>query len=171
MKTCIFDIDGVLNPVGIKPPKYVWKDWVEENVTDPSTGRDFPVKIACDVIDFIKEIDFREDVQIFWHTTWQRGANDLGAIFGLPEFPVLECPEFKTWNHRNSQGWWKTPAVERFLAVNDHDVLWVDDDLAVVSPLPHHRDGMILECIAPNQFTGLTPKHLKQIRKFLDGDE
>lgn len=169
MKTCILDVDGVLNPVGKKPPKHIWKDWEEEYVTDLQTGRDWQIKIATDVIDFIKEIDYRDDVQIFWHTTWQHGANDIARIFGFPEFPVLDAPEFKTWNHRDSQGWWKMPAVERFLAVNDHDVLWIDDDLAVVHPLPTHR--FKLEMIAPNQFTGLTPKHLKQIREFLDGDE
>lgn len=58
------------------------------------------------------------------------------------------------------------PAVERFLANDFHDVLWTNDDLAVVHPLPKHR--FKLKMIAPDQHAGLTPKHLKQIREFLD---
>lgn len=168
MKTWILDIDGVLNPVDIKPPTNIWKTWLEYDVTDLQTGKNYPVKIATDVIDFVKEIDFREDVNILWHTTWQFGANDVAEIFGLPQLPILAAPEFGTWNHRTSQGWWKMPAVERLLAVNDHDVLWTDDDLSVVHPVPQHRPGFRLEMIAPDQREGLTRKHLKQIREFLD---
>lgn len=170
-KTWILDIDGVLNPVGIKPPTHVWKDWIEHKVTDPGNGKTFPVKIAEDVIEFLIEMDMRPDVHIVWHTTWQHAANELGAKFGIPNFPVLIAPEFKTWNHRSSWGWWKTPAVQRFLAVTDHDVLWTDDDLAVVHPLPQHREGKILKTIAPDQWSGLTLKHLRQIREFFDAGE
>lgn len=168
MKTWLLDIDGVLNPVGIKPPVHIWKSWIEEKVTDPQTGRDWPVKIATDVIDFVKEVDFRDDVNIIWHTTWQHGANDLAAIFGLPELRVLAAPEFESWNHRSSKGWWKLPPVKRFLDVNRHDVLWTDDDLAVILPKPVHTSGFKLEMIAPDQHAGLTPKHLRQIRQFLE---
>lgn len=47
-KTWLLDIDGVLNPVGIKPPTHVWKDWVEHKVTDPSSGSEArrPVQLA-----------------------------------------------------------------------------------------------------------------------------
>jgi hypothetical protein len=170
-KTWILDIDGVLNPVGIKPPKHVWKGWIEHEVTDPASGKTFPVKIAEDVIEFLIEMDMRPDVQIIWHTTWQHGANDLGAKFDIPEFAVLESPQFESWNHRSSAGWWKLPAVERFLDTCDHDVLWTDDDLAVVLPKPVHSSGFTLNMIAPDQFTGLTPKHLRQIREFFDKQE
>ena len=169
-KTLILDVDGVINPIGIKPRTDIWKDWIEHTVCDENTGRDFPIKIAVPVRDFLVEMDMRPDVEIIWHTTWQESANKLGAKFGIPEFPVLKCPEFESWNHREAQGWWKTPAVERFLAATTNDVLWIDDDLAVVSPLPHHPSG-ILKCIAPDQYTGLTPKHLKQIRTFLEGTD
>ena len=170
-RTWILDVDGVLNPVHIKPPTHIWRDWIEHKVTDVNTGKTFPVKIAEDVIEFLIEMNMRPDVQIVWHTTWQKGANELGAKFDIPSFPVLKAPEFETWNHRSSWGWWKMPSVQRFLADTDNDVLWTDDDLAVVHPKPEHREGKILKMIAPDQYTGLTPKHLRQIREFFDAGE
>lgn len=168
MKTWLLDIDGVLNPVGIKPPTHIWDSWTESTVTDLQTGRDWPVKIACDVIDFVNKMHARDEIQIIWHTTWQAGANRISEIFGLPELSVLPAPEFESWNHRRSRGWWKMPAFERFLDTCKHDVLWTDDDLAVIHPAPTHYPGFKLELIAPDQYTGLTPKHLEAIRKFLE---
>ncbi len=169
-KIWILDVDGVINPVGIKPRTDIWKDWIEHTVCDENTGRTFPVKIAVPVRNFLAEMSRRPDVQIVWHTTWQTSANAIADVFDFPRFPVLKCPEFESWNHRSAQGWWKTPAVERILAATFCDVLWTDDDLAVVSPLPHHPSG-ILKVVAPDQHTGLTPKHLKQIRAFLEGTD
>ena len=162
----LLDIDGVINPVGRKPPTNIHKEWLEERVVAAGTGREFPIKIAVPVIEFINEVHADDLVDIIWHTTWQHGANDISRIFGLPEFPVLDAPEFAAWSHRTAQGWWKTPAVQRHLDSTTAPTLWTDDDLDMgwheEMSSPHG-----LTVIAPDQYTGFTKKHLDQIENFL----
>jgi hypothetical protein len=166
--TWLLDIDGVLNPVGKKPPKYVHKEWVCADVTDPQAGRSWPIKVAVPVIEFINMIHHQNYANIIWHTTWQHGADDVARAVGLSEgLPVLDAPEFAAWNHRTAVGWWKTAPVQRHLNLTTTPTLWTDDDLEDETWSVKLRAPNIIKVIAPDQFTGLTPKHLKEIFAFL----
>lgn len=170
MKTWILDIDGVLSPyhsgLTTRLPLHVHKDWITEKVVD-SKGKEWVVAIAAPVLDFINEVHSDDLVDIIWHTTWQHDANEVSRVFGLPEFPVLDAPEFEAWDRRKAQGWWKQAPVQRHLDSTAAPTLWTDDDLnmgwADKMSSPHG-----LKVIAPNLHTGLTPKHLRQIRQFLE---
>lgn len=163
----LLDIDGVLNTIGKKPPKYVHEEWVCADVTDPATGRIWPIKVAVPVIEFIDMIHHQNYANIIWHTTWQHGADDVARAVGLPEgLPVLDAPEFAAWNHRTAVGWWKTAPVQRHLDLTTAPTLWIDDDLN----MGWHKTMRApngLKVIAPDQHTGLTAKHLKEIFAFL----
>ncbi len=163
----LLDIDGVLNPVGIKPPTDVHDRWVSADVTDPGNGRSWPIKVAVPVIEFVNMIHDQGLANIIWHTTWQHGADDVAAAVGLPRgLPILEAPEFAAWNHRTAVGWWKMAAVQRHLDSTAAPTLWVDDDLDMAWDRGM-RAPSGLKVIAPGQFTGLTAKHLKEIFAFL----
>lgn len=161
----LLDVDGVLNPVGRKPPKHVHKEWACHDIVD-SKGKSWPVKIALPIIEFVNMIHDDGLADIVWHTTWQQDADLISDAFGLPKFPMLDAPEFESWNHETAQGWWKLAAVQRHLDLTKAATLWIDDDLNMGwdGPLniPHG-----LHALAPDQWTGLTPKHLKQIFAFL----
>lgn len=165
----LLDIDGVISPYTLglttRLPLHIHKDWITEKVVD-SKGKEFKVQVARRVVDFINDVHADDLVNIIWHTTWQHDANEISRIFGLPEFPVLDAPEFETWNRRTARGWWKQAPAQRHLDSTTAPTLWTDDDLnmgwADKMSSPHG-----LKIIAPNQHTGLTPKHLADIGNFL----
>jgi hypothetical protein len=137
------------------------------DVVDPGNGRSWPIKVAVPVIEFIDMIHHQNYANIIWHTTWQHGADDVARAVGLPEgLPVLDAPEFEAWNHRTAVGWWKTAAVQRHLDLTDARTLWIDDDLNMGWDKTMNAPNG-LSVLAPDQWTGLTSKHLKQIFNFL----
>jgi Swiss Army Knife RNA repair-like protein len=164
----LLDIDGVLNPVGRKPPKHVHKEWVCADVIDPGNGRSWPIKVAVPVIEFVNMIHDQKYANIIWHTTWQHGADEVAAAVGLPRgLPILDAPEFAAWNHRTAVGWWKTAPVQRHLDMTTAPTLWIDDDLDDETWVVKLRAPKFIKVIAPDRHSGLTSEHLEEIFAFL----
>ena len=62
------------------------------------------------------------DFELAWCTSWMDGANDgVGALFGLPELPVLTAPPNGPWR------WWKLNAVAEH--AGQRPLVWADDDM------------------------------------------
>jgi hypothetical protein len=167
----LLDVDGVVNAVTAprrKPPLHVWPDgqWVDTKVW--GNRQRWRIVAAQPVLDFIRSVHELGRAEVRWHTTWQDSANQLGEALGLPEFPVQDAPEFAEPEWPGSRGWWKLPAVWRVLA-EGRPVLWTDDD-AKTDLRPEQKATLAAagcRVIAPDPFTGLTPKHLRQIDEFL----
>lgn len=170
----LLDIDGVLNAISGKPPTYLWSDdkWIQTTLTN-SMG-DFPILTAKPVVDFINEIHDSGRAEIRWHTTWQEEALDFGDAVGLRSFKVVLSPEFHEYGPRfvaqqiaaGKPKWWKFPAAERVIDEEKRPLLWTDDDISWELrnyPWNPVEPGVV----SPDPATGLTPKHLKFIDKWL----
>lgn len=161
----LLDIDGVLNAASVNPPTHAWpRDaWRRVRVDG------FWLHVAQPVIDFLIGLDGSAEIR--WHTTWQDRALHVGEVFGLPPFGVQEAPEFLHQGETLKLGsWWKLPAVWRELATG-RPVIWADDDIDTelteeqrLSLLAHTN---VLR-ICPDHRTGLCPKHLLHINRFLE---
>lgn len=75
------DVDGVIAPFGERP------EWPKQFVAVAS------VPIVPGNRERLAALD--EAFDIVWCTDWMDGANELGAIYGLPPRPYLEIPEGK----------------------------------------------------------------------------
>ncbi|MGB1584263.1 MAG: hypothetical protein ACPHCI_10820, partial [Solirubrobacterales bacterium] len=75
------DVDGVIAPFGERP------EWPKQFVAVAS------VPIVPENRERLAALDQAFD--IVWCTDWMEGANELGAIYGLPSRPYLEIPEGK----------------------------------------------------------------------------
>jgi hypothetical protein len=179
----LLDIDGVINAGSRDPDRSVWPEdqWIRASARDK--GRDWPLLAALPVLDFLREVHTLGRAEIRWHTSWQHGAVNAAAALDLPAWPVVPCPEFDDRPAfvaralRDQQvAWWKLPAVERLIQAEQRPIIWTDDHIAahlqrrhdmydVTSRLLVHAPAML---VAPSFFTGLTPKHLRQIGDFLD---
>ncbi len=169
----LLDFDGVINAITGKPDPSVWprEEWVRGTAFADGVG--WPVLAARPVLAFVHEVHTAELAEIRWHSTWQQHANTvIRPLLGLPEFPVQPSPE-RTLGPMY-QGWWKLPAAERVLHEEGRPLVWTDDDLATERARRPRGLGTVAGAastllVSPRQNTGLTPKHLRQIREFLAG--
>jgi|SRR5690242_3889824 len=170
----LLDVDGVVNACTRNPDRSVWPAdaWVRTEAK--GVGHRWPILVAQPVVDFIRRIHEEGRAEIRWHTTWQHDAQNLAKVLGLPEFPVQDAPEYSAWFgvRDRRDDWWKLPAAERVVGVEGRALVWTDDDLRFPTPAEGRaidalrQAGRVL-MISPNDRTGLTPKHLRQIDEFL----
>lgn len=166
----LLDIDGVVNAATKKPDRNVWplKNWLATNVEG------MPILASRNVLGFLREVHATGRAEIWWHTTWQESAQHLADALDLPTWPVRPAPEFADFNSAAGRsGWWKLPAAERVVQIEKRPLIWTDDDITwsiggrydVDANLRAHAPALL---VSPNERTGLTPKHLRQIGDFLN---
>ncbi len=168
----LLDIDGVLN-TWPRTPVHAHNEFQEHVVCDLSTGKDFRLVIAQPVIDFINEMWASGDVDLRWHTTWQKSSIEVAKAFGIAlDIPVQEAPEFDRWRQRTEgAGWWKMAAGQRILDSTDVPVIWTDDDLGVYWIEQMKKAGTKLDRlvkICPDPGTGLSKAHMAKIEHIID---
>lgn len=168
----LLDIDGVINAVTRKTPK-TWpeNDWIKIKIAS------FPFNVSKSVLNFIHEVYESNLVDIKWHTTWQHDANDkVGLALDLPKFEVFHAPEYlehEPWAHIYKKcTWWKLPSVNKLLETGC-SIIWTDDDICLntydsdyINPKDKLYTNSLL--IKPQTNLGLTPKHVTQIREYLE---
>jgi hypothetical protein len=170
----LLDIDGVVNAISKKPPTYLWAadKWIQTTVAN--VHGEWPILTAQPVVDFINEIHHLGRAEVRWHTTRQEEALDFADAVGLGGFKVAEAPEYHEYGPRfmarqiagQKPTWWKLPAAERVIGDEKRPLLWTDDDIGW--ELRNHRWNPIeLGTVSPDAATGLMPKHLKMIDKWL----
>jgi hypothetical protein len=166
----LLDVDGVINACTPKPDRNVWPldQWRRAHVLG------MPILAAQPVLDFIAAVHHDGRADIRWHTTWQLDARTLADEFGLPTLPVAESPEYTARLKNRVMGedtWWKLPAAKRVLEDEGRPLIWTDDDITYSLGRRGQDEMRSLGpalLIAPNDRTGLTPKHLRWIGDFLD---
>lgn len=176
----LLDVDGVINAATKKPDPNVWpKDqWVQGNAQ--CDGREWPITWSRPVIEFIREVHGTGRAEVRWHTTWQHEASAISDLTGLPQFGVAEAPEFEGGSGYTAQAfreakrstWWKLPAAERVVREEKRPLIWTDDDITwslhrynADAGLRAYAPALL---VSPNERTGLTRRHLRQISDFLD---
>lgn len=174
----LLDIDGVLNSMSVKEPTSVWPQQAWKRGSYTSQPNVFPLLWSQPVIDYVTRMHTEGIAEVRWHTTWQHEAHYFAEIVGLPmDMPVAWAPEFKQGADGHARrimngkpGWWKHAAAWRVVNEEKRPLVWTDDDLDYQLPR-YIRDqlkaqGPMVLC-SPDQYTGLTPKHLKTIGEFL----
>lgn len=178
------DIDGVLNGVAKQKPLKAWpeRDWHKAIYTEGSNR--YPLMWSTPVVDWITGLHASGRVEIRWHTSWQQAAHEFARIVGLPAFAVQDCPEFEQFMANGSRlaaqliaesmpGWWKYPAVHRFLA-EGRPVIWIDDEIIDEVPrrLRHLLTSQHKLCLViPTPGSGIARKQMVEVEAFLNGLE
>ena len=167
MKTNIYmDVDGVLNGVMAAPADGGW----DRDTWRRFKAKGFYITFHTELIERLKAIEAREDVEIFWLTTW---CDDAPALLS-PEFGIgadWEVLGSYLYEHQGvTLGWWKATNIEAHLReTKPNKFVWLDDDI-------QHELGFTPEwiqevpglSIAPRLWVGLDKKQIKQIEIFLD---
>jgi hypothetical protein len=156
----LLDIDGVINACDYYPTS--WPEYKE--IEARCAGRDYTVRYAQQVVDFINTVHSEGLAEIRWLTTWGREANDsFREKLGLPEFELAGI----RYEARGMETWWKA-ILANVVATEDRPILWTDDDYPYYggSSITKHWTNEHL-VISPSIYEGLTPSHLKQIEEFL----
>ncbi len=171
----LLDIDGVINALADPPDTKVWsaRRWVRAKA-ESAHGIEWEILAATPVLEFLRKVTADGRAEILWHSTWQHHAVNVGAALGLPEWPVLPCPEFEMDStaiavplRNRVSSWWKLPAALRVLEGGDA-LLWTDDDARFQlrrGDTAAWGDKALV--IAPTAAKGLTGKHLRRIDAWL----
>lgn len=168
----LLDIDGVINAVAKRGDPNVWPadSWL--STVASANGSIWPILFSAHVRDFINEMAASGQVDVRWHTTWQKQALHFAQAVGIVELEVQDCPEFQqdAWigaRHGYSNRWWKIGAAERVVLDEQRRLIWTDDDLLwEANNVAHFRKDNLF--IAPHTNLGLTNKALSSIREFVD---
>lgn len=148
----LIDVDGVLNPLGIKPRGHVPPGFAAHDLVG------LRVLLASHHGAWLSELAV--DFDLVWATSWEHDADRLIAErVGLPRgLPVITFASPQT-------GWTsKLPDVIRF--VGDCPVAWIDDDLShEVYGWADSRTVPTL-LIQPDHRVGLTSAHIDRLREF-----
>ncbi|MGW5154288.1 HAD domain-containing protein [Nonomuraea wenchangensis] len=156
----LLDVDGVLNPIGRRPPGYRRYRCVVDGETyvvrlDPRHGRQL--------------LDLAEatGAELAWATTWEEHANDwIAPRIGLPSLPVVavNAPTTPVSGHGEM---FKTPAVAAY--AGRRPFVWFDDQVWAEDEeyLRVHQgvDDFLLVHVDPAH--GLTSGHLGMAREWL----
>ena len=174
----LLDVDGVLNAMSKKPPTHVWpaSAWRQAKIR-AADGVEYPFTWAAPVVEWLTGLHESGDVEIRWHTTWQREALRVGDVLGLPEFKVQQCLE---WAEFEANGaalaarlhaacmpkWWKYPAAEDVVSGEGRRLIWIDDDIDYQITAGGRRalkSIYNLELVCPDHMTGLIGKHMRRV--------
>ena len=179
----LLDIDGVVSAIVRKAshtvPTHVWPrhQWIDTEAYSIERECSYRIVAAAPVVDFLKAVHDLGLAEIRWHTTWQESATHVAQAIGLPEFPVHPAPEYTPDAWESGYGdsdngvWWKVPAVFRAAIDEQRSIVWTDDNIPDHTTLGQ-RQSLASKTptlmVAPDTYTGLTRKHLRQIREFLE---
>lgn len=174
----LLDIDGVLNATTSRSfPSHVWPRYTWRQFTAMGNSREWTLKVAQPVVDFVQEVHDSGLVEIRWHTTWQHAAQNVAKELGLPEFPVHEAPEYTptAWEGSTVGEWWKLPGAWRVIGSEPGDegrpLVWTDDDIGFMTTKEQlaalRAAGKVL-LVEPGSKEGLVKKHLTKIREFIE---
>jgi hypothetical protein len=160
------DLDGVLSPFSDGAPRTntLWKgEWRTERIAG------FSMLWSVELIDALREIDSREDVNFIWLTSWEDMAVEFFApVVGIgSDWPVLASNDAQD----DLKTWWKLRALrDHALLTEPEKMIWLDDDINYdVGGKDYVKTmGDMLLAINPNRNHGLTLKHIARMIEFIN---
>ena len=165
-KAIIFDVDGVVSPVGDAqdPANLPWRD---EAVSGTVFG---PVLVSPTLASRLDELHRPPGVTCWWLTSWTSEMRAAMSFFPGRRWPVLAEPDPA---RLPSRGWWKLAAMEAWLDSHPEvsGVAWCDDDLrgglpGAVQRRLAARDMRKPLLIAPKTSIGLTPRDVDRLQRW-----
>lgn len=169
----LLDIDGVLNATSRSVPSHIWPRYTWRQFSAMGNSREWTLRVAQPVVDFVQEMHDSGLVEIRWHTTWQHAAQNVAKELDLPEFPVHEAPEYNStaWTYSVQGLWWKLPPAWRVIGEEKRPLIWTDDDISFLTNKEQlaalKAAGRVL-LVEPSSTEGLVQKHLTKIREFIE---
>lgn len=172
------DVDGVIN-AGLDSDcdRDHWPadTWRTEHVWNADHHTAYSIVWSTCVIDRLRAIEARGDVEMIWSTTWEtRARSALAPLIGIGHHWKV-ITEFVPVDARVLD-WWKATHVH--LALHAHDrVVWIDDDInawtSTLTSLGRNDEwewtlDERLCCICPQTRHGLSPADLDLIERFLN---
>lgn len=145
----LVDVDGVLNPLGHRPPPGFFVQSIDgyEVAISDRHGR------------WLNEL--AESFELWWATTWEQSANNsVGTLLGLPELPVVRFAGERSGDTR------KLEAVQG--AVGDRSLAWIDDELFLDAYEWARNRAAPTLLVRPSSSVGMTLSHFEQICRFRD---
>lgn len=160
------DIDGVLSPFSSGAPRTntLWKgEWREEHIAG------FHMLWSVELIDALRELDNREDVNFIWLTSWEDMAVEFfSPVVGIgADWPVLASND----SQDDLTKWWKLREIRKHIATTAPEkAIWLDDDIEwdVGGKEFVKEQGDRLLAINPNRNHGLSKKHVQRMLDFID---
>ncbi|SET60062.1 HAD domain-containing protein [Nonomuraea wenchangensis] len=156
----LLDVDGVLNPIGRRPPGYRRYRCVVEGVTyvvslDPRHGRR------------LLGLAEATGAELVWATTWEEHANDwIAPRIGLPSLPVVAV-NADTLPVSGHGEMFKTPAVAAYAGLRPFvwfdDQVWAEDE----EYLRVHQGVGDFLLVHVDPAHGLTSDHLGMAKEWL----
>lgn len=170
------DVDGVIN-AGLDSDSDLthWPQdtWRKEHVWNAEHHMAYSINWSTCVIDRLRAIEARDDVEMIWSTTWTtRARSSLAPLIGIGHHWKV-VTEFVSAEDRGLD-WWK--ATHAYQALQSHDrVVWIDDDIDAwvrmlriggrLDELDWIDDRVLTVC--PDTSKGLTAHELTTIEEFL----
>jgi hypothetical protein len=149
----LLDVDGVLNPLGVRDRP----GFIPHELGEPGTAGHVRVLLSPNHGRWLTALG--DAFELVWATSWEQDADHLIAEpVGLPRgLPFIRFTEQSGWTS-------KLPDVVRF--VGDRAVAWVDDQF---DPQAHawaaSRDAPTL-LVETDHRVGLEPEHIAMLRAF-----
>lgn len=144
-RVLFLDIDGCVSPSRFGGPTVrISGDW--NGIHD----------ISAALISELQQLQ-KDGVTIVLSTSWQEEAQDTLE---------LHLSRLHTLCAAQGEGWWKTRAIDQFLAANPAHISVMIDDEA-----PDHTGDLpdVTAMVVPEPNLGLTPAHLEHIRNIFFG--
>jgi len=170
------DVDGVIN-AGLDSEGDLahWPQdtWRKEHVWNAEHHMAYSINWSTCVIDRLRAIEARRDVEMIWSTTWNtRARSALAPLIGIGHHWKV-ITEFVPAEGRVLD-WWKATHVYQALQLHDR-VVWIDDDIDAwismhriagrLDALDWIDDRVLTVCPASSR--GLTDQDLTAIEEFL----
>lgn len=157
------DVDGVISPHG----RSVWLDSVAVRLEN-SYGVSYTVRLSRSMGQSIAGLG----VEIRWATSWGHDAPKLIApLIGLPSGSAVTSKPGADPPLLGDQGFslFKGADIRREVELEGRPFIWVDDD-SITELDRLWAANLQVDCllIQPDAYLGLEPKHLVQMRGFIE---
>ena len=161
----LLDVDGVFNPWLKHHVDFCscHKEWVRRKAWAGESR--FVVNLHPLHGRMIKQLAADTGADMFWMTTWQDAANrEIGPVLGLPELPVIPCPQCpRTWN--GTIGGWKANHAAVWANEVRRPFVWLDDETDIPDKLASMTDVPHL-VVTVDERTGLNDEHVERAREW-----
>jgi hypothetical protein len=176
----LIDVDGVINALArANRPEWGWS--ADSYLVRKIMG--FEIQWSTELIAQLALLHERDDVEIFWLTTWlDQAPAQLAPVLGLPEWPVIGHEPYRRDNPfsrgkpglaQNVNDWWKLDAAQEHFNARQNRIVWIDDDLTSSTPAQQwikkmNRTSEIVLGVSPDHRHGITRDLFEKIAEWIE---
>ncbi len=178
----LIDVDGVINALGRKAAS-LW-GWSPESLRQKRI-MGYSIAWSSEFLESLAALHEREDVEVFWLTTWLDEAVDQLSHHAEFEagkaWTVLGHEPFKRdnpWTRgkpglpQNVNDWWKLDAAQEHFTLRQNRFVWIDDDLRFSAEANEWVASLqtgAAHTLSPSSGTGVTKDEWQKVLDWIDG--